>query len=338
MVAMVETTEKSARTSRPIGSMHVFALLLVSAIVFRDQLVSAVGSLPPLRTGATIFLGVFVQATPFLILGVLVSGAIAAFVSPTVLKRVLPSNEKAAVGVSGLAGMALPGCECGAVPVSRRLMDQGAPTSAALAFLLSAPAINPVVLVSTAVAFPGEPRMVLARFVGSLATALAMGWLWARIGKSEWITARLTERHDGAADRSKWEVFTESAREDLLQAGAFLVFGAGAAAVLHIVVPDSVLEHLAGQMLLAIGVMAVLAVVLALCSEADAFVAASMSMLPLLPRLVFLVVGPAVDVKLMAMQAGTFGRRFVLRFAPITFVVAVVCASVAGFVVLGGAR
>ncbi|NIL75120.1 permease [Rhodococcus sp. B10] len=333
---MVETQEP-ARSRIRIGSMHVFALLLVSAIVFRDQLVSFVASVPEIQTGATIFLGVFVQATPFLVLGVLVSGVIAAHLSPRVLRRLLPSDEKKAVGVSGLAGMALPGCECGAVPVSRRLMDQGAPTSAALAFLLSAPAINPVVLVSTAVAFPGEPRMVLARFVGSLATAWVMGWLWARAGKAEWITARLVD-HEADTGRSKWEVFSEAARHDLLQAGAFLVFGAGAAAVLHIVVPDAVLDHLAGQMLLAILVMAFLAVVLALCSEADAFVAASMSMLPLLPRLVFLVVGPAVDVKLMAMQSGSFGRGFVARFAPVTLVVAIVCATVSGYLILGGAR
>jgi uncharacterized protein len=80
--------------------------------------------------------------------------------------------------------------------------------------------------------------------------------------------------------------------------------------------------------------MAMLAVVLALCSEADAFVAASLTMLPLLPRLVFLVVGPAVDVKLIALQAGAFGRGFAARFAPLTFVVAVACAVGAGLVLL----
>ena len=84
--------------------------------------------------------------------------------------------------------------------------------------------------------------------------------------------------------------------------------------------------------------MALLAVVLALCSEADAFVAASLTMLPLLPRLVFLVVGPAVDVKLSAMQAGMFGRPFAIRFGPATFVVATVVATLVGLVVLGGAR
>jgi len=78
----------------------------------------------------------------------------------------------------------------------------------------------------------------------------------------------------------------------------------------------------------------VLAVVLALCSAADAFVAASLSALPLLPRLVFLVVGPAVDVKLIALQAGTFGRSFAVRFAPATFVVALGSAVVVGRCVL----
>ena len=82
--------------------------------------------------------------------------------------------------------------------------------------------------------------------------------------------------------------------------------------------------------------MAVLAVVLALCSEADAFVAASLTMVPLLPRLVFLVVGPAVDVKLFAMQAGMFGRAFAVRFAPWTFLVATASAGVVGLLVLGG--
>jgi uncharacterized membrane protein YraQ (UPF0718 family) len=83
--------------------------------------------------------------------------------------------------------------------------------------------------------------------------------------------------------------------------------------------------------------MALLAVVLALCSEADAFVAASLTMLPLLPRLVFLVVGPAVDVKLSAMQAGMFGRPFAIRFGPATFVVATAVATGVGLIIVGGA-
>ncbi|WP_019925890.1 permease [Nocardia sp. BMG111209] len=293
---------------------------------------------PRVQTGITIFTGVFVQAVPFLVLGVLISGAIAAFVSPEILRKLLPRNESAAVVVAGAAGVALPGCECGVVPVSRRLMDQGAPSAAAFAFLLSAPAVNPVVLVATAVAFPGQPGMVAGRFTGSLATAFVMGWLWARFGRPEWFSVQPRGHEHRAPGRSRWVIFSEAARHDFLQAAAFLVIGAAAAAALHVLVPAQWYRSLAGQPVLSVLVLALLAVVLALCSEADAFVASSMSSLPLLPRLVFLVVGPAVDVKLFAMQAGTFGRRFALRFAPATFVVAVVCGTVAGLIFLGGAR
>jgi uncharacterized membrane protein YraQ (UPF0718 family) len=220
------------------------------------------------------------------------------------------------------------------VPVARRLIGQGVPDSAALTFLLAAPAINPVVLVSTAVAFPGEPRMVLARCVGSLATACVMGWIWQRVGRAEWIAERARRAAPQATGGGRWAVLAETARHDLVAAGGFLVLGALAAATLSVLVPPAWMDALAGQLLLAVLVMAVLAVVLALCSEADAFVVAALSMLPLLPRLVFLVVGPAVDVKLIALQAGTFGRAFAARFAPATFVVAVLCAVGAGAVLL----
>jgi uncharacterized membrane protein YraQ (UPF0718 family) len=319
---------------RRITSLHVFCAILLVAITARPLLTGAL-SAPVLRTAATVFVAVCVQALPFLVLGVLLSGVIAAFVSPAALRRALPARPAAAVPVAGAAGLVLPGCECASVPVARRLIGQGVPDAAALTFLLAAPAVNPVVLVATAVAFTGEPRMVLARLVGSLSTACVMGWLWQRAGRAEWITAHARRLVTAPSGSGRWSVLAETARQDLVSAGGFLVLGAFAAATLAVLVPPEWMNALAGQLLLAIVVMAVLAVALALCSEADAFVAASLSMLPLLPRLVFLVVGPAVDVKLFALQAGTFGRAFALRFAPATFVVAVLCAVGAGVLVLG---
>jgi uncharacterized membrane protein YraQ (UPF0718 family) len=329
------TAVTPARSRRRLTSLEVLCVVLVLALVFQSRLVDVL-DIPALRTGSTVFVAVCVQAMPFLVLGTLISGAIAAFLPAEALRRVLPRRSAFAVPVAGLAGVALPGCECASVPVARRLMQQGVAPSVALAFLLAAPAVNPVVLVATAVAFPGKPEMVLARFAGSMLTAVVSGWLWARFGQASWIAERALQRLP-AGGRSRWAVFAETARHDLVEAGGFLVIGGITAAALNVLVPSSLLESLSGQWLLGIVVMALLAVVLAICSEADAFVAASLSALPLLPRLVFLVVGPAVDVKLIALQAGTFGKAFALRFAPLVFTVAVVSGTVAGLVLLGGA-
>ncbi|MBM7810897.1 uncharacterized membrane protein YraQ (UPF0718 family) [Saccharothrix algeriensis] len=316
-----------------ITSLEVLCVLLVAALVFQDRLVAAL-DVPVLRTASTVFVAICVQALPFLVFGVLISGAIAAFVPAGALRRLLPRNTALAVPVAGVAGVALPGCECASVPVARRLMQQGVAPAVALSFLLAAPAVNPIVLVSTAVAFRDAPMMVPARFVGSLLTAVVMGWLWTRFGKAGWIAERALRRLPDRAGASRWSVFAETARHDLVEAGGFLVLGGVFAAAFNVLVPAAWLETLGAQVVLAVLVMALVAVVLALCSEADAFVAMSMTALPLLPRLVFLVVGPAVDVKLVALQAGAFGRSFAARFAPVTFVVAIGCAVAAGAVFL----
>jgi len=205
-------------------------------------------------------------------------------------------------------------------------VERGCDPAAALTFLLSAPAVNPVVLVATAVAFPGRPEVVVARLLASLATAVVVGLLWGATGLP---TPVLRQSHHHAGD-GRWDILASAARHDFLHAGGFLVVGGIGAAVLQTAIPRSSLSVLAGNGLGAAATMAVLAVVLAVCSEADAFVASSLTAFPLTARLVFMVVGPAVDVKLVALQAGTFGGRFAARFAPLTFVVAVSCALVVG--------
>lgn len=316
-----------------LNPMYVLLGILVLAAVFSSAARDVMAGHARLAAGATVFAGIFVQALPFLALGVVISGLVATFVTQETLTRRLPRRTGAAVLVAGVGGAALPGCECGSVPVARRLFGDGGRGAAALTFMLAAPAINPVVLVATAVAFPGHPEFVAARAAASLTTAVVMGLGWARWGRRDWITRTPPKLHDDNA--SRWVVFSESARHDFLQAASYLVLGAGAAAVLQVLVPSWVYQHLAGHLILGILTMAVLAVILSLCSEADSFVAASMTMLPLVPRLVFLVVGPAVDLKLFAMQTGVFGPRFAVRFAPATFVVATAVATSIGLLLLG---
>lgn len=207
-------------------------------------------------------------------------------------------------------------------------MARGVAPAAALTFLLASPAINPVVLVSTYVAFPRNPEMVLGRFAASIITAVVMGWLWLRLGRPEWL--RIPDRSHLVRD-SRFATFRTTALHDFLHAGGYLVIGAVAVAVLNVVVPTQWLSAVADRPLLSILALALLAVVLAVCSEADAFVAASLTQFSLTARLAFLVVGPMVDIKLIALQTGSFGRSFSQRFAPATFGVAVLAASAIGW-------
>jgi len=286
---------------------------------------------PAVKTWSTIFIAIVVQAVPFLALGVLLSAGIAAFVSPAVFRRVLPRSGALAVPVAGLSGALLPGCECASVPITSSLMARGVAPAAALTFLLAAPAINPVVLVATAVAFPGHPEMVAARFLASLVVSLTMGWLWLRLGRTDWIRLR---RRSGSEAIGGWAVLRAEAAHDFLQAAGFLVIGAATAATLNVAAPRGLLGSVAGSGWLAVPALGLLAVVLAICSEADAFVASSLTQFSLTARLAFMVVGPAVDMKLFAMQSGVFGRRFAARFAPSTFVVAVLTSALVGWLML----
>ncbi|MEG3626816.1 permease [Streptomyces poriticola] len=284
---------------------------------------------PAVAAWWTVFAAVVVQAVPFLLLGALVSAAIGAFVPERVFRRLLPRSPALAVPVAGVAGAVLPGCECASVPVAGSLMRRGVAPAAALAFLLSSPAINPVVLVATSIAFPGQPMMVAARLVASLAAAVVMGWLWARFGREKWL--RLPSARTAGSGTSRLQAFTAGLQHDFLHAGGFLVVGSAAAATFGVVVPPGLLDLFTGSVWLSVLLLSLLAVVLCMCSEGDAFVAASLSAFPPTAGLAFMVVGPMVDLKLFALQAGTFGRAFAVRFSSATWVVAVASSVLTGW-------
>ena len=271
---------------------------------------------------------------PFLVLGVVISGLVSAFATPERLRRVLPKNAALSVPVGAIGGAVLPGCECSSVPVAARLTERGVPLPTALAFLLASPAINPVVLISTAVAFPNRPAVVLARFVASALAATIVGLIWLRMGSDEWLSPRWRDLASRPVERGNWRQASAAALHDFSHAGGYLVFGAMAAATLQTVIPRSSLDSLGANPIVAVLALALLAVVLSICSEADAFVATSLTSFSLSSRLTFLVVGPMVDLKLIALQSGTFGPQFARRFAPLTLVVAILTSSLIGAVLL----
>jgi uncharacterized membrane protein YraQ (UPF0718 family) len=283
---------------------------------------------PVARTWVTILISVSVQALPFLVLGVLVSSLLAAFLPAGLLARIVPRRTGLSVPVAGLAGAALPGCECSSVVVAGRLVASGVPPAAAVSFLLAAPAVNPVVLVATAVAFPGQPRFVLARFLASFLTAVAVGWAWDRFGSEP------TTSTGWAAPGRGRDVFVGTFVEDFAASASFLVLGAAATATLQVGARPSLLASLGSGGWTGVPVLAVMAVAVCVCSEADAFVAATFTQFSPTARLAFMVVGPVVDLKLIALQSGTFGGAFTRRFAPLTFGVALAASVIVGAALL----
>ncbi|HEX5740772.1 MAG TPA: permease, partial [Pilimelia sp.] len=150
-----------------MGSVEILAAVLVVLVVFRGPITEYL-STPSLATWTTVFVSVMVQAMPFLVFGVALSAVIAVYVPRSFWARALPRHPALAVPVASAAGIVLPGCECGSVPIGASLIRRGVTPAAALAFLLAAPAINPIVLTATVVAFPNNPEMAVGRGVAGL--------------------------------------------------------------------------------------------------------------------------------------------------------------------------
>ena len=316
---------------RPVVGQTEIVAVVVLALLLGARWIVPLLDTPALQTWNAIFLAIVIQSVPFLVMGVLLSAVISSLISERVLSRVVPSNPALGVPVAGLAGMALPGCECAAVPIAGSLMRRGVAPAVALTFLLAAPAVNPAVLVSTAVAFSGQPGMVVARFAASLLTAVVVGWICLAKG------ARLPMQRRDVADLAYLDArgrFVETVRHDFLHASGFLVVGAVLAAAVNSFVPRSVVDTVAEQAVLGVLTLALFAFVVALCSESDAFVAASFTAFSDTAKLVFLVVGPAMDVKLAAMEVGQFGGAFARQFVPLVVVTAILSAVGVGWVLL----
>jgi hypothetical protein len=170
---------------------------------------------PLWHDGFTLFLSIVVQALPFLLLGVLLSGLIAVFVDEAQLNRWLPRGKWQSSAVGGALGFFFPVCECGNLPVARRLVSKGVPPHVAIAFLLAAPVFNPVVIIATWIAFKPMPEMVIYRVGLSFLIAVVVGWIFSFQRDDQEIlhSSVLRER----------EALRTPARSGFLQRGTFLI-------------------------------------------------------------------------------------------------------------------
>ncbi len=309
------------------------ALLLLLGLVASAALLRAAdpGRVAWLQAAIIVFGSLVIQALPFVLLGALASAVIEVLVPPSALERLAELPRPLQLPAAGLAGIAFPLCECGSVPVARRLVAKGMMPSAAVTFMLAAPVVNPIVIASTAVAYHGRSSlgtMVIGRFGLGLLVAILVGWVLGRRTREDLLRTAPNTGHqhvDLGRPEPKWRTFFVHLGNDFLFMGRFLLLGATAAALVQTFLPQGIVARVAGVPVLDVVVMMGLAAVLSLCSESDAFIAASFVQFGPAAQLAFLVFGPMVDFKLGALYAGTF-RRDVLR----TIVVTVAAATLVG--------
>ena len=331
-----------------------------------------------IKTLSIVFVSIVLEAIPFMLLGAVIGGLLEVFVSRDKILGLLPSREWLTVIVAAGLGFVMPVCECAVVPVVRRLLRKGVPFAAAVAYLLGGPITNPLVAGSTAVAYSYDWKVVILRvlfgYVIAVGVGLAVGSIFegdeALIPGKDDDSCGCAHDHDHDHEHhhdeqencgcghdhshehhqdkenkaaptfgQKLHTAMLHAADDFFDIGRYLIIGAFIAALIQTVIKRQTFLLLSGQPWLAILLMMILAVTLNLCSEADAFVAASFkTLMPLSAQLSFMVLGPMVDIKLLLMYLGVFKKKAIVAIATLVTVAVFVGMLVFhyAFAALGG--
>lgn len=272
----------------------------------------------------TIFLSIFLEAAPFVLIGVFVSSIIQTFITENQMKKVIPRNPFLAVIPASLVGLVFPMCECVIVPVVRRLIQKGMPLHIGMVILVSAPILNPIVFASTYYAFRTTPYMAYYRLGLAFVAAVIIGFVVYCLYRNQNMLKdqAVVDTHIHPGVESRWKQILQHAADEFFSTGKFLLIGALIASCFQTFLDRQLLEQVASNNLLSPAVMMGLGYVLSLCSEADAFIAASLTHTFSAPSLLaFLVFGPMLDIKNTLMLLAYFKKRFVVSFFIIVLVV-----------------
>lgn len=293
------------------------------------------------------WLGMVLQALPFLGIGVLVSAFIQIFLPLRLIETYFPKKTLPGLFIGIIAGFFMPVCDCASIPVFRSFLRKGVPLPAALAFVTASPIINPVVILSTYYAFRDRPSILFGRIILGIVAALAVGLLFALLPEKKSVlsgTRRINPANPLLADTEaktlvgRFVLFLNAAKIEFVGVGGYLLFGAFISSVLQTWHSSARLFG-GGQLPLlpAMALLLLLAFGLSLCSSSDAIIARSLgNIMPTGALMVFLIFGPMMDIKNVFLLSGSFRKRFILRMTLTMAAVACVLSLCFHFVIGGG--
>ena len=292
------------------------------------------------------FFAIVLEGAPFLLLGAIISGLVDVFLPAQAIRNWLPRSKVQGVFAALGAGLIFPLCECGAMPIVQRLIRKGVPPSVATTYMLAAPALNPLAMFGTYLAFRNQDPwlMVLLRFGFSLVVLIFLGLWLVRLRPDEMLRA---ETITGSLGKGKSEgelspnpglvltprpglslgglqQFTGAVIRDFTGVLLFLVIGAAAAALFSTGFNRNLLDPIGQNVVLGPLAGILLAQLLCLCSTTDAFIIAAFAPFSVPAKIAFLVAGPLIDLKLYWLYRSAFQARFVhtlwIRALAATFV------------------
>jgi hypothetical protein len=323
---------------------QIWLLLVVAAAIFYLTANSFLGSF------ITLFLGVFLQALPFLVIGVLLSSAIQVYVSADWIRSKFPKNVVLGQLFAIVAGFFLPVCDCASIPVFKGLVKKGVPLSAAVTFMLVSPVINPVVILSTWYAFNGNLKIIAARCGLGILCAVLTGLTYlVHPPETVLLTDPVIQGGETYGDYeikaledtriSRFYQMMGHAQNEFFKVGTYLLTGIFVSTVLQEVWPSMTRSGAGIPILASVAFMMAMAFILSLCSSSDAVVARTMAgVFPAGALMGFLVFGPMIDLKNGAMLLGGFEKKFIVRLFVTTFLICFGAVGVFALLGSGGIR
>jgi hypothetical protein len=314
------------RVLNALGLVGLALLAVIAILLFQNWAASGFSFTVPSAffTFTTIFLGIFIEAAPFLLLGTLASGLVEVFFDRDLVQRLMPRNPFLGALAGGLLGFVFPVCECGVVPLTRRLYRKGLAPATGIAFLLASPVLNPIVIISTYAAYGWGPVLWL-RVGLSLAIAVITGLIFATQEQpAELLRPMAFAPISGASvdeavmmpRQRLWPKIGKAltiAGDEFFEMGRYLIVGSLLASLLQTLLPQATLLTLGSGPLFSVLAMMLLAVLLSICSTVDAFVSlAFVGTFTTGSILSFLVFGPMVDIKSTLLYLQVFKRRTVV--------------------------
>ena len=282
-----------------------------------------------LKDISIIFLSIFFESLPFLLLGSLISSIIETFVSNETLARIIPKNKILGSFVGIILGFFLPACDCAVIPVAKRLIKKKVPINVAVSFMLASPIINPVVLLSTYHAFyKTNPNIFFMRIILGVVISLIIGIILGIIYSKDDVVINNKDdscchNHENcdAENKNYFISIVKHTALDLFEVLKYLMIGALLASLVQVLLPRDILIMFSNNKVLSIITLMLFAYLISLCSTSDSFVGKSLSSSFINQSIMaYLLLGPMIDIKNTLVLFGNYKKSFVISLISLIFI------------------